>query len=217
MPYIGYFQLINSVDMFVVYDNIEYTKKGWINRNRILVNGKDEYITLPIKNDSDFLNVNQRYLADSFPKEKMKILRKIKESYRKAPHFSEVYNLVEEIFNYNDHNLFQFIFNSIDKICNYLEIKTKLIISSNVNINHHLKSQDKVIAICKELKANVYINPIGGIELYSAEEFSKKNINLCFQNPNIFTYNQFRDEFLPSLSIIDVMMFNETSHIKKEI
>jgi len=215
MPYIGYFQLINSVDTFVVYDNIEYTKKGWINRNRILVNGKDEYITLPLKNDSDFLHVNERYLAESFHKEKIKILRKIKESYRKAPYFSEVYNLIEEILNYNDHNLFQFIFNSINKICNYLEIRTKLIISSNVNINHHLKSQDKVIAICKELKANVYINPIGGIELYSKNEFNNEGLNLKFLKSNEIQYNQFQNNFVPFLSILDLMVFISPDKLKK--
>lgn len=215
MPYIGYFQLINSVDTFVVYDNIEYTKKGWINRNRILVNGKDEYITLPLKNDSDFLHVNERYLAESFHKEKIKILRKIKESYRKAPYFSEVYNLIEEILNYNDHNLFQFIFNSINKICNYLEIRTKLIISSDVNINHHLKSQDKVIAICKELKANVYINPIGGTELYSKNEFNNEGLNLKFLKSNEIQYNQFQNNFVPFLSILDLIAFISLDKLKK--
>ncbi len=87
LPYIGYFQLINAVDKFVIYDNIEFTKKGWINRNRILVNGKDEFISLPITKASDFLHANQRYLASNFENEKNKILRKIKESYRKAPYF----------------------------------------------------------------------------------------------------------------------------------
>ncbi len=72
-PYIGYFQLINTVDEFVVYDNIEFTKKGWINRNRILVNGKDEYITLPIKKDSDFLHVKDRFLAETWSKDSAKM------------------------------------------------------------------------------------------------------------------------------------------------
>ena len=81
-PYIGYFQLINAVDKFVVYDNIKFTKKGWVNRNRILVNGKDEYITLPLKKDSDFLNILQRVLSDTFNEERNKILRKIKASYK---------------------------------------------------------------------------------------------------------------------------------------
>lgn len=71
-PYLGYFQLMNAVDTFVVYDNIEFTKKGWINRNRILVNGKDAFISIPLKKDSDYLQVNERYLADSWGDEKKK-------------------------------------------------------------------------------------------------------------------------------------------------
>src|SRR5438445_505000 len=95
-PYIGYFQLINAVDEFVVYDNIEFTKKGWINRNRILVNGKDAYITIPLKKDSDYLNVNERWLADVWTVERKKLLNRITESYRKAPYYESIYNLAEK-------------------------------------------------------------------------------------------------------------------------
>ena len=65
-PYIGYFQLITAVDMFVLYDNIKYTKKGWINRNRLLQNGVDAMFSIPLKNAPDHLNVCERELADSF-------------------------------------------------------------------------------------------------------------------------------------------------------
>jgi hypothetical protein len=126
-PYIGYFQLINAVDIFVVYDNIQFSKKGWFHRNRILVNGKDDFFTLPLKKDSDFLNVNQRSLSETWEHEKVKILRKIKENYRKAPHFTETMPLIEEIFGFANTNLFHFIYDSIVKICKILEIKTKLL------------------------------------------------------------------------------------------
>src|SRR4030042_5533275 len=87
LPYIGYFQLMNAVDEFVIYDNIEFSKKGWINRNRILVNGKDSYITIPLKKDSDYLDVRDRYLAETWSSEKIKMLKRIIGSYRKAPRF----------------------------------------------------------------------------------------------------------------------------------
>ena len=96
-PYIGYFQLMNAVDEFVVYDNIEFTKKGWINRNRILVNGKDFYITLPIKHDSDYLYIIDRLLADTWPIERKKMLNRIIESYRKAPNFNVVFSVIEKV------------------------------------------------------------------------------------------------------------------------
>jgi hypothetical protein len=214
LPYIGYFQLINAVDKFVVYDNIEYTKKGWINRNRILANGKEEFISLPISKASDFLNVNQRYLARNFENEKIKLLRKIKERYRKAPYFELGFSLSEEIFNFDNYNLFEFIFNSIQKICLYLGINTNLITSSSININHNLKSEDKVISICNSLNATTYLNSIGGQNLYVRENFKKANIDLIFIKSQPFSYQQFDFEFLPWLSILDVLMFNSVEGTK---
>src|SRR5450755_4427632 len=111
MPYIGYFQLINSVDEFVVYDNIEFTKKGWINRNRILVNGKDDYITVPLKKGSDYLNINDRYLAEIWSSEKNKVLNKIRNSYQKSTNFDIVFTMIEEIILYENNNLFGYILN----------------------------------------------------------------------------------------------------------
>ncbi len=215
LPYIGYFQLINAVDKFIIYDNIEFTKKGWINRNRILVNGKDEFMSLPITKASDFLHVNQRYLASNFVKEKIKILRKIKECYRKAPNFQMIFTLTEEIFNYENNNLFEFIFNSIKKICGYLGISTELITSSSLDINHNLKSEDKVISICNYLNATKYINSIGGQNLYVKENFFDAEIELIFIKSQPITYQQFDFEFLPWLSILDVLMFNSKEEVKK--
>ncbi len=215
MPYIGYFQLINAVDAFVIYDNIEFTKKGWINRNRILVNGKDDYFTVPLKKDSDFLNVNQRELSESCAKERVKIISKIAESYKKAPQYKEVFPLIEEIFMTENQNLFYFIFNSLKVIIQYLEIKTKVVISSSVKIDHSLKSQDKVLALCKYLEATHYMNPIGGINLYSNEVFKTNDLQLNFIKSNTINYKQFDNDFIPWLSIIDVMMFNSFEEIKQ--
>jgi hypothetical protein len=214
LPYIGYFQLIDSVDKFVIYDNIEFTRKGWINRNRMLVNGKDEFITLPLKKDSDFLNVNQRQLADTFNEDRQKLIRKIMECYRKSPQFDAVFPLVEGIFNYTDKNLFSFIYNSVITVCNFLDIKTPITISSGVSIDHHLKSEQKVIAIAKEMKACTYINAIGGIELYSKDTFQQEGIDLQFIKSDTIAYKQFGSDFVPWLSILDVMMFNSVNEIK---
>lgn len=213
LPYIGYFQLINMVDKFVVYDNIKYTKKGWINRNRILVNGKDEYITLPLKNASDYLNIDQRYLSTSFFSEKGKMLVKIRENYRNAACYVEVYQLLEDILNFGDANLFQFVFNSLKSVCKHLDIDTEFIVSSILPIDHMLKAEEKVLAICKQLDADTYVNPIGGLELYSKEKFNGNNIDLHFLKSNSIVYNQLNTEFAPNLSILDVMMFNRKENV----
>ena len=212
-PYIGYFQLINAVDKFVVYDNIQFTKKGWINRNRILVNGKDEYFTIPLKKDSDFLNVDQRKLSGTFKTERIKLLRRLTESYRKAPEFNSVYTLLESVINNDEENLFGFIYQSLQAVCKYLDIKTEFIISSVIPIDHQLKSQDKVIAICKAMNATQYINLVGGVELYAKEIFNQNNIEINFIKSDPIEYRQFNSIFIPWLSMIDVMMFNSKEKI----
>lgn len=213
-PYIGYFQLINSVDDFIIYDNIQYTKKGWINRNRILVEGSEKLLTLPLKKGSDYLNVSQREISPDWNKDKIKILNQLK-SYSKAPYYNIVYPIIEKCLINTELNLFKFIYNSLIEINQYLEIKTNIIISSSIDIDHSLKSKDKVIAICNKLKADRYINAIGGMDLYDKDEFSNSNIQLNFIKSDPIIYEQFKNEFIPWLSIIDVMMFNSKDKIKE--
>jgi hypothetical protein len=205
-PYIGYFQLIKAVDVFVVYDNIKYTKKGWINRNRMLQNGKDVMFSLPLKSDSDYLGVCERELAADFNRDKM--LNQLKGAYLRAPYFAQTFPLVEQIVRYEEANLFRFLHYSIAKTCEHLGITTEIRVSSDITIDHHLKNQDKVLALCEAVGANAYVNAIGGMELYSKETFDEKGIELKFIKSKPFEYKQFGDEFVPWLSIIDVMMFN---------
>lgn len=213
-PYIGYFQLINSVDEFVIYDNIQYTKKGWINRNRILTSKKDQLFTLPLKKDSDYLNILERSISDTWDKEKIKLLNTINSSYNKAPYFKEVNELLRECLFDPESNLFKFLLNTLVRVNNYLGIATPITISSTIKINHNLKSQDKVLAICEEQKTDTYINAIGGTELYDKNVFLNHNINLNFIKSNPIEYKQFDNNFIPWLSIIDVMMFNSVENIK---
>lgn len=214
LPYIGYFQLMNAVDRFVIYDNIKYTKKGWINRNRILVNGIDEYITLPLKKGSDFLHVDKRELPDGFEEERKKIIRKVAEAYKRAPQYEVVLPLFQKILVYPETNLFRYIHNSIREVSIYLEIDTPILISSSIPADHQLKAQERVIDICHALDATVYINPPGGVDLYSEEDFQLQNIELRFLQTGGISYTQFGNEFISNLSILDVMMFNDRSEIR---
>ncbi len=211
MPYIGYFQLIAAVDLFIVYDNIKYTKKGWINRNRMLVNGRDEMFSLPLKSDSDSLNIDQRVVAANFDREKL--LNKIVGAYRRAPFFAEVFPLVEEVVRNDQANLFGFLHQSIIKTCAHLGITTEIRVSSEIAIDHGLTNQEKVLALCQAVGAKTYVNANGGRELYSVETFQAKNVDLKFIQSKPFEYAQFGEAFVPWLSIIDVMMFNSHSAI----
>jgi hypothetical protein len=215
LPYLGYFQLIHAADKFVVYDNIEYTKQSWFNRNRILLNGKDHLFTIPLTKSSDYLKVNEKFISDTFEADRKKILAQIQSAYRKAPYFKEVYPVIESIFKANKKNLFEYLYNSLLAVLSLLSIDTEIIISSDVTIDHELKGADKVIAICNTLQGATYYNPIGGVTLYNKELFKQHGIDLYFLEMIPEPYDQGTGSFISHLSIIDVLMFNGPEQTKR--
>ncbi|MCK9217046.1 MAG: WbqC family protein [Firmicutes bacterium] len=213
-PYIGYWQLINAVDRFVIYDDVNYINRGWINRNNILVNGKANYINIKMYKASQNKLINEiSIFEDKVYIEKL--LKTIKNSYKKAPYFEEVFSKIEETMNKDEINLSRFLTYSIKQVCDFLKINAQVLLSSEIKKDNNLRGQAKIIEICKKLNATKYINAIGGIELYSREDFQREGIELKFLKTNPFTYKQYENEFVPNLSIIDVMMFNSHSDIKK--
>ena len=211
LPYIGYFQLINAVDVFIVYDNVKYTKKGWINRNRFLQSGADVLFSVPLKKDSDFLEVRERVIAPDFTP--AKVLNALREAYRRAPFFAPAFAVVERVFENREPNLFEFILASIREVCAYLGIATRIVVSSTLAIDHGLQGKEKVLALCERVGADTYLNPIGGLELYSRPEFAARGIALHFLKARDFEYPQLGAPFVPWLSIVDVMMFNSPERI----
>jgi hypothetical protein len=212
LPYIGYFQLINAADTFMVYDQIQYQKKRWINRNRYLIDGKDCLFLIPLKKGSTYLNIDDRYIADGF--DRNKLLNRLSNAYHKAPYFQETFGVFKQIVNYDKINLADYIYHSIISICTHIGIKTNIIRSANINYYLLLKIEDKIVAICYALDAKTYINAIGGVKLYSKEWFAEKGIELKFINSQPITYKQFDNEFVPWLSIIDVLMFNSIDKVR---
>jgi hypothetical protein len=213
-PYIGYFQLINAVDKFVVHDDVQYIQRGWINRNRILMNGKDALFTLPVRKAPVETPINEMYFAEGIQKEKAKILSQIQNSYRKAPFFSEVFPFIEQILKNPEENISIYITQQLQQICGFLAIETPFVLSSELQKNNTLKSEERVIEINQVLGSTHYINPIGGLELYHQEHFSTANLKLNFIKTKPTAYPQFNHDFMPYLSIIDVMMFNSVAEIK---
>lgn len=212
LPYIGYFQLINAVDLFIVYDNIKYTKKGWINRNRFLQNGSDVLFSVPLMKDSDFLDVRDRSLAPDFNRDKL--LNQFREAYRRAPYFEPAFAVFEKVMASPEMNLFSFLLASLGEVCRYLEIETPVAISSGIAIDHSLQGKEKVMALCRAVRADTYINLIGGQDLYSKPEFAAQGIELLFLKSRPYEYPQLGAPFVPWLSIIDVMMFNPKEGIR---
>ncbi len=211
LPYIGYFQLVGSVDLFIVYDNIKYTKKGWINRNRFLRDGTDCIFTVPLRKDSDLLDVRDRAVAPGFDRDKL--VNQLREAYRRAPNYGHAFPSIERWIRSPRENLFEYIRDSIDGVCKYIGIGTRIVPSSSFSIDPSLKAEDRVLALCSAAGASVYVNAIGGQSLYSRESFGGHGIQLQFLKTNTIEYPQFGNPFVPSLSIIDVMMFNTVGRI----
>ncbi len=213
-PYLGYWQLLNAVEKYVVYDDVNYIKGGWVNRNRILVNNQPHFINIPLLGASPNKLINEINVNHDERLIK-KTLKTIESNYKKAPFFDNVYQIVKESLYYSEQNLAKYLFVVIEKICNYLQIETKLIMSSTIDKNNSLRGQDKVIEICRCLEADQYINAVGGTKLYDFSTFKNNGIRLLFLKSNEIVYRQFDDKsFQPGLSILDVMMFNSVEEIQ---
>lgn len=212
LPYVGYFQLMASADAIIIYDNIKYTKKGWINRNRRLQNGTDTMFSLPLKKGSDSLDVVERELAADFVPGAL--LNQLRSSYARAPYFAEVWPVIERIVNCDERNLFGYVKNSIIQISAYLGLTTTIYVSSEINADQSLKSQDRVIGLCHALGADIYINPIGGLDLYDREAFRRHGVELRFLKSSPLEYEQLGSPFVPGLSIVDVLMFNPLADVR---
>ena len=214
-PYIGYFQLVAAVNKFVIYDDVNFIKGGWINRNNILINKKSNLFTVPLNKASSNTLINETTINLKFYNIwKVKFLRSIEQSYKKSPYFTDVYNLIENVLEINENDLIsELAVNSIKNVCDYLQLDTEICETSE-NYNNKIKSgQERVLDICGIEKASHYINPIGGIELYSKNTFKENGIVLNFIKSKPIIYSQFDNDFSPWLSIIDVLMFNSISEV----
>ena len=202
---------MNAVDEYIVYDDVAYIKGGWINRNNFLVQGKAKLFTFSLDGAGSFRLINQIAIKDNF--ENFKKLLQF--NYVRAPFYKECTELVDAIITYDKSNLGKFLYNSIKNVAEYLDFNTKIMLSSELEKDNSLKGKNKVIHICKLLGADEYYNAIGGQELYDKGEFAENQIKLSFVKTNIIPYKQFKNDFVPGLSILDIMMFNSKEQIKK--
>ena len=213
-PYLGYWQLLNAVDKFIILDDVTFIKQGYINRNTILSHGKVQKINLQV----EAISSNKLILDHNLNKNsiwKSKLLKMIYQSYSKAKYFKNVFPLIEKCILFNADNLSSYLENQIVQIASFLNIDTAISRNSEVINENDFESQNRIINICSRELADVYLNASGGQELYNKEVFKRNGIKLKFIKMNDIQYTQFTNEFLPFLSIIDVMMFNSEEKIKK--
>jgi hypothetical protein len=206
--------LINAVDKFIIYDDVNYINRGWINRNNILVNNSPGFIQVPLVAASQNRLIKDIFVVDE-NKWKDKLLKTIYFNYKKAPFFNQIISLLEEGLLSECNSISDLNYSTILKTCTYLNIETELIRSSSIYENCYLKGENRILDICLKENADTYINPIGGIDLYNKEAFNKEGIELKFIKANDIIYTQYKNEYVPFLSIIDVMMFNTKDEILK--
>jgi hypothetical protein len=213
LPYIGYFQLIDAVDKFIIYDDVSFIKGGWINRNNILVNNAANLISIPLKDGNSGVSICDVVLAANRDFWSSKLLKKVNQAYAKAPYFDPVYTMFEEWVGGPSDRISEIDVTAIKSICKYIGIETEILETSRGYDNGHLASAARVIDICKKESADGYVNASGGRSLYSSENFNKHKIELRFLESSQSEYKQRGEGFTPGLSILDLLMFASVEEI----
>lgn len=214
LPYIGYFQLMAAVGKFVVFDDVNFINRGWINRNRLLLNGVAHTFTVPLRGASQNRLICDIELADESGW-RDKLLRTIRQAYGRAPCYPQVSTLLERVINHPSIRLDEFLLNSLHEVVNYLSLEVEIVSTSRSYKNAHLKGQDRILDICRQERADIYINPIGGVDLYDRASFSNQDLSLYFLRPRPISYSQGKGDHVAWLSIMDVLMFNEPTEVRR--
>lgn len=205
-PYLGYWQLIGAVDVYVVFDDVNYIKRGWINRNKIrLSSGEVSYIRLPITKASQNKLICEHTISN-LDESKSVLFKTMEYNYKKRPHYYDGMGILEKLFHVSESNLSDFLFKQIQIVSDYFCFDTEIVRSSELKNNKELLAQEKIIDIVKLLNGEQYINAIGGVSLYDHKRFAEWQIDLKFLNPFLPIYDQGFSDFIPSLSILDVVM-----------
>lgn len=212
MPYIGYFQLMKAVDKYVVYDDVNYIKGGWVNRNHILINGEKEMFTVTLQKASQNKLFNEIVIGDDFKK----LMKTLQMNYSRAINFDQTMVLMERIISFPNKQLAVFIANSFREILSYLSVETEILMSSEIPKDNSLRGKDKIIQICEILGADTYYNAVGGKNLYDQEEFREHGITLNFVDSLPQVYSQLHTrEFVSGLSMVDVLMNNTKDEVNR--
>lgn len=214
-PYIGYFQLIAAVDRFVFYDDVAWIKNGWINRNRILVNQQPHWLTIPCTGATPNKMINEiGYRLDG--RKSGKLLRTLEQSYARAPGFSSTFPVVEKLlFDNPEGDIASLAAKSVRTFASHLGLTTTLSTSSKDYEPDSSERAMRLVNFCRQENAETYINPAGGRELYDKAWFAEQGIELRFLSPVIESYDQFGSDFVPGLSIIDLLMFNSVDRVRE--
>lgn len=216
LPYLGYWELLATVDKFVILDDVNFITRGWINRNKVSVGGQAKWITLPVVKASQ----NKRICDLSLVGEdrwKRSLLAKVREAYRAAPHRTSVMALLEEILSQSTVDLSGFLYLSLEKCSTYLDIKTDIIPTTRCIPKNGLSGQDRIIDICKVLGAREFVNLSGGRQLYDSNSFERNGLQLRFLQYKAQYADLKSSSEVEPLSVIDALMLNHREAILRSI
>jgi hypothetical protein len=217
-PYIGYFQLVDSVDAFVFYDDVNFIKKGWIHRNRILIQQEAHFVSLSCKKISQNKLICETELVDD-DFHKRKWMQTCEFAYKKAPFFKQTMDLLESCFSQEFASIGHLAAISVQLVSKYLGLLPKFYLSSENPIGLNEGRAERLIAICEHYQASQLINPVGGGFLYDPNLFYQKGIELTLLKFKLNSYQQLHSShsFVSGLSILDVLMFNSIDEIRTKI
>ena len=213
-PYLGYYQLLHVVDHFILLDDVNFIKRGWINRNRILINGKAHMFSLPLHKASQFCKINSLRLTD-YPRWRSRFFKTLTHAYSRAPEYERSLEMLNRALPSKAIWLNELLQTSLCVVCDYLCITTCLESITQQPRATGLKGMDRILAICREIDTKEYINlPGAGKDLYKDATFAESGVSLRFLQPDAITYRQFNEYFIPMLSILDVIMFNKAHDLQ---
>lgn len=208
LPYLGYFQLAAQVEKFVFYDDVNFIKNGWINRNRLLLGTEARYFTIPLRDASSFAKISEVGVQPAAAWRR-KMLDTVRQAYGRAPSFASVFALLENVLDPTVERIAEIAKRSVTAVAQYLGMSTHFVWTSANYGNQSLTGPARVLDICRREGAAEYYNLPGGRELYDAGEFAAAGVSLRFIQSQLPPYDQRRPEFVPGLSILDVLMWND--------
>jgi len=209
IPWKGYFDLINMVDEFVLYDNMQYTKRDWRNRNKIQTSEGLKWLSIPVEvKGKYFQKINETKISDKEWGKKHWAM--IKQNYSKAPYFKDYKNLFEELYlNNTEEYLSQINYKFIVAICQILEVTTKIRWSSEFKLVNG--QTEKLLGICKDCQADIYLSGPAAKGYFDESLAQKENIKVEWMDYSGYKeYHQLFEPFEHGVSILD-LIFNEGS------
>lgn len=218
-PYLGYFDLINRAERWIVFDTPQYMREGWVNRNRILHAREGwQYIVVPVKKHAQQTPINQ-IDAVAFPDWRRKIVNQFTHYRGRAPYYKETIALLEDCFSDGGANLSRINVNCLGKVCRYLDIHwaPEIFSEMHLDIGPVSQSADWALRIAKAVKATEYLNPPGGVALYDAQRFLSHGISLHLQESFDFDYVCSGFSHIPRLSVLDTLMWVSPSEIRAHL